>query len=144
MNLSKNAKTVVISNAVAAGTSDLTTLNSVDMQNYESVMFVIQFGAIVSGAATSVKTQQSADDSSFADLEGTSQTVLDTDDNKAFVIDIVKPLDRYVRPVVLRATQNSTIESITAVLYGARKMPITNDITIGGSETHVSPDEGTA
>jgi len=144
MNLSKNAKTVVISNAVAAGTSDLATLNSVDMQNYESVMFVIQFGAIVAGAATSVKTQQSADDSSFADLEGTSQTVLDTDDNKAFVIDIVKPLDRYVRPVVLRATQNSTIESITAVLYGARKMPITNDATIGGSETHVSPDEGTA
>ena len=144
MNLSKNSKAVVISNAVAAGTSDLTSLGSVDMQNYESVMFIIQFGAIVSGAATSVKAQQSADDSSFADLEGTSQTVLDTEDSTAFIIDINKALDRYVRPVILRATQNSTVESVTAILYGPRKMPITLDVSISGSELHVSPDEGTA
>ena len=144
MNLSKNAKAVVISNAVAAGITDLTSLSSVDMQNYESVMFIIQFGVITAGAATSVKCQQSADDSSFADLEGTSQTVGDTDDSKAFIVDIVKPLDRYVRPVVSRATQTSAIESITAILYGPREMPITIDATIGGSETHVSPDEGTA
>ena len=144
MNLSKNSKAVVISNAVAAGTSDLTSLASVDMQNYESVMFIIQFGSIVSGAATSVKAQQSADDTTFNDLEGTSQTVLDTEDSTAFIIDINKALDRYVRPVILRATQNSTVESVTAILYGPRKMPITLDASISGSELHVSPDEGTA
>ena len=143
MNLSKNSKVVVISNTVAAGTSDIDA-SSVDMQNYESVMFIVQFGAIVAGAVTSVNAKQSSDDSSFADLAGTAVAVADDDDNKAFVLDIVKPGDRYVKPYIVRGTQNATIESITAILYGARKMPITLDTTIGGSETHVSPDEGTA
>lgn len=143
MNLSKNSKVVVISNAVAAGTSDIDA-SSVDMQNYESVMFIVQFGAITATAVTSVKARQSSDDATFADLEGTAQTVADDDDNLAFIIDVVKPGDRYVKPYVDRGTANAVVESITAILYGPRKMPITLDATIGGSETHVSPDEGTA
>ena len=143
MNLSKNSKVVVISNSVAAGTADVDA-SSVDMQNYESVMFIVQFGTITATAVTSINAKQSSDDSSFADLAGTSIAVADTDDDLAFVLDIVKPLDRYVKPYIVRGTANAVVESITAILYGPRKMPITLDATIGGSETHVSPDEGTA
>lgn len=144
MNLSKDTEVVVVANAQAAGATDLSSLNSVDMQGFEAVTFIIQFGAIVSGAATSVKAQTSSDDSTFNDLESTSQTVADTDDNKAFIIDIVNPRERYLRPYVARATQNSTIESITAIKYRARDLPITQGSTIGGTELHASPAEGTA
>lgn len=146
MNLGKNTKTTVVSNAVAAG---LTAIDptAVDMQNYESVMFIVTFGAITASAVTSVKAQQSSDNGSsdaFADLAGTAQTVADTDDNLAFIIDIVRPGERYVKPYVSRGTANAVVESIIAIQYGARKAPVTQGATIGGIETHVSPSEGTA
>ena len=49
-----------VSNAVAAGTSDINS-SSVDMQGYDAVEFVVLFGAIVATAVTSVKAQQSSD-----------------------------------------------------------------------------------
>jgi hypothetical protein len=146
MNLGKNTKTTVVSNAVAAGTTAVDP-TAVDMQNFESVMFIVQFGTITASAVTSVKAQQSSDNGSsdaFADLEGTGQTVADTDDDLAFIIDIVNPQERYVKPYVSRGTANAVIESITAIQYGSRKMPVTQGATVGGIETHVSPDEGTA
>jgi len=145
INLGTDVKVTVMSNAVAAGTSDVEP-TTIDMQDFESVMFIVTFGAIVAGAATTVKAQQSAaSGSGEADLLGTSQTVADDDDNQAFVIDLVRPGKRYVRPVVTRATQNSTVESIIAIQYNTRKSPTTQDATtVGGIETHVSPAEGTA
>jgi hypothetical protein len=143
MNFDKNSVTTVLSNSVAAGTSDIDP-NAVDMQNFESVMFIIIFGTITSTAVTSVKAQQSDDDVTFNDLIGTAQTVADDDDDLAFIIDIVKPEERYVKPFVDRGTANAVVESIIAIQYGPRKAPTTNGATIGGSETHVSPIEGTA
>lgn len=144
MNLSTDAKVTVLSNAVAAGQTDVEA-SSVNMEGFDAVQFIIVFGAITSGAATTVKAQQSTDDASFADLLGTGQTVADTDDNKAFIIDIERPREQYVRPVVTRATQDSVVESIIAIQYKAAKKPVTHDSsTVGGSEQHNSPAEGTA
>ena len=143
-NISNQIKTTRVSNAAAAGTTTINS-SSVDMLNYEGVRFTVPFGAIVAGAATSVKANQSADDSTFNDLLGSSQTVADTDDNKVFIIDIWRPIDRYVRCTVLRATQNSTVDGIIAEQYGPRVLPPTNDATtVGGQEIHTSPAEGTA
>lgn len=147
MNFGKDSKITVLSNAVAAGTTDIDS-GSIDMQDFENVIFLIQFGAITSGAVTSVKAQQSSDDGSsdsFADLEGTGQTVADTDDDKLFGIEIIRPRERYVKAIVDRATQNAVVESIIAIQYNARKLPTTHDATtVGGFETHDSPAEGTA
>ena len=141
--ISNQIKTTRVMNAVAAGTSDQNS-SSVDMLDYEGVRFTILFGTIVSGAATSVKAGQSANDSSFNDLLGSSQTVADDDDDKVFVVDIWRPIDRHVRCTVLRATQNSTIDGIIAEQYGPRVLPPTNDSSVGGQEIHASPAEGTA
>lgn len=143
MNFDKNSVTTVVSNAVAAATTDIDP-TAVDMQNFESVMFIVTFGAITASAVTSIKAQQSEDDATFNDLLGTAQAVADTDDNLAFIIDIVKPEERYIKPYVVRGTANAVVESIIAIQYGPRKSPTTNGATIGGSETHISPIEGTA
>lgn len=142
--ISNQIKTTRVNNAAAAGTSDIDS-SSVDMQGYEGVRFTVLFGAIVASAATTVKAAQSADDSTFNDLLGSAQTVADDDDNQAFIIDIWRPIDRYVRCTVTRATQNSTVDGIIAEQYGPRVLPPTNDSsTVGGQEIHTSPAEGTA
>jgi len=109
--------------AGVAGATALTG-STIDTANAEGVAFVVRFGAIVSGAVTSIKAQHSATTTSgdFVDIAGTNQTVADTDDEGIFVIDIKAPTKRYVRLVVSRATQNATV-SASALVYGQRAMP---------------------
>lgn len=145
-NASSQMKTVRLSNAVAAG---VTTINSsvLDTQGANGARFLTAFGAIVAGAVTSVKIQQGnlADGSDMADLEGTSITVADDDDNQVVVHEIHNPRERYLRVVVLRATQNSTVDAIVAELIRPRVSPTSDDTaTVVGREIHVSPAEGTA
>lgn len=143
--LSKKTKLsiAVTPTAGAAGTSDIngTTL---DMAGFMGVLITVTMGAIVSGAVTSIKAQQGAasDMSDAADLEGSAQTIADTDDEKVFYIDVYRPTKRYVRLVVDRGTQNATLTA-TYQQYGPRKPPTTHGTNVSG-ETKYSPAEGTA
>ncbi len=80
-----------------------------------------------------------------ADLAGTAIAIADDDDNQIFILDIVKPRERYVRVVVDKDTTNACAESAIYVGYGPRVMPValtlTDEVTY---EKHVSPAEGTA
>lgn len=147
MNSASNEKVIRVSNAVSAGTTDVTS-SVIDTLGFDGVKIYTSFGAITSGAVTSVKVQQSSDDGSadsYADLEGTSITVADDDDNQVVVHDIYRPRERYMKCIVDRGTQNAVVDGIVAVLYGARKQPVTNDsATVVSRETHASPAEGTA
>jgi hypothetical protein len=89
VNLSTSSKITRVSNAVAAGTAT-TNCSAVDMKGFESVTFVVAIGAIVSTGTVTVKAQQSTDNSSFADLEGTAIAYTDSDDNKLAVLEITK------------------------------------------------------
>jgi len=144
-NLSANTKIsqVVTVAAGASGSSDITG-TVIDMSDYEGVLFVVPFGPITSGAATSIKVQGAPTnvDGDFADLLGTSQTVADTADNTTFYIDLGKPQSRYVRLIVSRATQASTCAAF-AIQYNGRVKPATHGTGVSG-ELHVSPAEGTA
>lgn len=147
MNFSKDFKisqTMTISDG-AAGTTAITGA-TLDMQGYDGVIFIITFGAIVSGAVTSIKAQQgeASNMSDAADLLGSGQTIADTDDNKTFFIDLYKPSDRYVRALVSRATQNATVQHITAIQYKGSKLPVPAHGTDVAGELHISPAEGTA
>lgn len=126
--------------AGAAGTSDLNGA-SLDMANFDGVVATVAFGPISGGAVTSVKAQQSADGSTWADLAGTSQAVADDADNTTVYLSIHKPAKRYVRIVVGRATQNATVGGATYLQYGARTLPVPQD---AAGEKFVSPLEGDA
>jgi hypothetical protein len=58
-------------------------------------------------------------------------------------VDLFRPLKRYVRVVVSRATQNATIGSANYIQYDARTEPVAHAAKVGG-ETFVSPASGTA
>jgi len=142
-NRSIDESAKVLSAGIAAGSTDSQS-SSVDMQGYEGCKIYTCFGAIVAGAVTSVEIQTSSDDSTFNDLAGSSVTVADDDDDDVVIHDIYRPLERYLRVDVNRATQNATVDYILAVRYGSIKSPATDDATVISKEIHASPAEGTA
>ena len=138
-------KIIRVKGAVAAGQ---TAINSdpVDMDEAESVEFVVLWGAITAAGVQSVKAQQDTvvGMGGAADLLGTSISVGAGDDGLVTRLEIIKPEERFVRCVVSRATQDSVVDGILAILRYPRVTPITQDATVQGAESHVSPIEGTA
>ena len=146
LNLGTQSKMTRVFDAIAAGTSDQNS-SIIDMQAFESVTFIVGFGAIVAAAVTSIKVQQGAASnmSDAADLLGTSITVADDDDTSIAIVEVVKPRERYLRVVVDRGTQNATIDFGLAIQTDPKTEPTVHDAaTVIGSETHLSPAEGTA
>lgn len=132
---------------VTAGAAAATAITSdaVDTAGCEGVLFVVSFGTIVSGAATSIKVQQcDTSGGSYADLTGTSQTVADDDDNETFVVDVFRPREQFLKLVVSRATQNATVGSILAIKYGVGQRPTTQGTAVNAAEVFNNPAEGTA
>lgn len=129
--------------AGAAGSSNING-SIIDTTGFYGCLFIVQFGTITAGAATSIKVQQDTvvGFGGAADLQGTAQTVIDTADDTIFYVDLKRPLEQFVRLVVLRATQNAVVGA-TAILYGARNRPVTQPAGVAG-EKWVGPIEGTA
>lgn len=133
--LNEDVRLVRASNAVAAGSTD-SNGTGVDMQadgGYDGVMFVALLGTLTANQVTTLKAQVSSDDGSsdtYADLAN-SQTsaAADDDDNQCLVLDVYQPPERYVRPVVERATANAVIDGVLAILYRGRSKPSTHDAT---------------
>lgn len=110
--------------AGAAGATDITG-TVIDTAGFEGVAFIVQLGAIVSGAVTSIKVQECATSGgTFTDVTGATLTIADTDDEDIKVIDYRRPTQRYVLLYVDRATQNATLTAIAA-LYGSRDKIVT-------------------
>ncbi len=143
MNLIKNVKLAKIENTTAAGQTVLTS-TTVDMAGYDGCLFLISFAVIAGSAVTSIEVHTSTDDSSYTALLGTGVTVADDDDNGLFWVDIHKPLERYLRLIVNRATQDSTLDCVIALQYGPMSAAPSHASTIAGGELHISPIRGTA
>jgi hypothetical protein len=146
MNLGKGTKVTRMLVATAVGA---TAVNGsiLDMSGFEGVMFIGEFGAITDGT-TGIKAQDGDNSalSDAADLAGSAVTEAITDDNKCVILDIFKPLKRYIRPVALRSgATGAVIDSIIAVQYSPRVKPTTHDAsTVANYEVYASPSDGTA
>jgi hypothetical protein len=128
----------------AAGTTNVNG-TSCDMSGWESVEFIAVVDTLTATQVTRLKAQDSSDNSSFSDLEGTLLTAFpDNANNKAGRLEIVKPRNRYVRPVMVRGTENAGISCVIGVLRRPRNEAITQDASVVSNESHVSPAQGTA
>ena len=114
-------------NATVAGTTNITPQHGVDMSNFDGVLFVCLMGTLTAGQVTKIKAQQSNDDGvadAYADITGAeTAAAADGDGNKVLILDVYKPLKRYVLPIVERATQNAVIDGLIAVQYRGRRLP---------------------
>lgn len=145
-NLDKGTKVTRIMNAQAVGTGNVTS-SILDMSGFESVEIIALAGTITDGNF-SIKLQDgnTANLSDAADVAGTLVTAQNTDDNKALVLDIVRPVKRYCQVIAVRGgATGAVIDGIIAIQYGPRVKPAANDAsTVAGTETWVSPADGTA
>lgn len=150
MQLTNKVETQIVHAPVAAGSSDVTDCDVIDMQGFDGVRFIVGFGAITAGAVTGIRAQQAAAKSSDtaltsgADLEGTAVAIADDADSKLLILDIYKPRERYVQLHIDRATQNAVVDLAIAEKYGPRKLPVAEHADVAAQELHVSPAEGTA
>lgn len=134
-----------VSNAVAAGSTDVNT-TGVLMTGYESILFITAFGTLTANAVSGCHLEGSDDDGStdaYSALEGSGITIADDKDNGLVLVECVKPLKKYIRLVVDRATANAVIDSVVALQYNARKEPVTQPASVVGSGVTYSPAEGT-
>ena len=95
------AETMLITQVVNPALYDDTAVNGagVDMQGWDGVLFLIPVGAM--DTTLDAKAQDSADNSTFADIAGAAITQYTaTDDNKLCAIDVWRPTARFVRVVV--------------------------------------------
>ena len=143
----QNILTLRHSNAVAAGTTAITPSSGVNMAGYSACRFIVSWGAITASGVQSVEVHQSSDDGSsdaYTALAGTKVTVADDDDNKLTIIDIQHPGECYLKCIVNRATQNSAIDGIIAMLSMAKTQPASEHADVQGYELHDGMAEGTA
>jgi hypothetical protein len=146
LNLDKATKVTRVMNAQAVATTNVNG-SILDMEGFESVEFILSAGTITDGNL-SIKAQDgaAANLSDAADVAGTLTTLQNTDDNKAAVLDIVRPPKRYIRPVVVRGgATGAVIDGVIAIQYAARNKPVANDATtVGATKTVISAVDGTA
>ena len=142
----KECKVTRVKGPVVAGAANVTDASIIDMQGYDRVAFLASFGTLSAGAVTGVKVQHGdvSDLSDAADVEGTALAIAETADDKDLLIEIIKPLKRYLRLLITRATGNAVVNGAWAFQHGADKAPVTQDTSISASETTYSPVSGTA
>lgn len=124
--------------ALSADGTSLVTSDTVDMQGFDGVLIFTTIN--VANAGNYMTAQQSADDSTYNDLEGTK--VICTATNQVVALDIYRPIDRYIQVDVTR-TSSTVLGEIYALQYGAHKKAPAHG-SDWNIEYHASPAEGTA
>lgn len=117
-----------VMDAQAAGATDVNG-TGLSLDGYDGILFIALLGTLTASQVTTLKAQQSNDDGSsdaYADIADSQTDAMDdADDNDMLVLDIFRPEEEYVRPVLERATANAVIDGIIAIRYHAKDRPVT-------------------
>jgi len=134
----------IASAAVAAGVTTVTG-STIDTQGYEDVAILASLGTITATGVPTLKAAQgdASDGSDKADIAGSHVTGDDTMGGKFLVIQIHRPKNRYITPILLRATANIVVNEILVLLRNPSHVPATQTV-VGGSVALNTPDAGTA
>lgn len=139
--LSENVK-VTVDNATSAGTSAIDS-TSIDMTGFDSVLFIVKLGTAAANNTIKGQGDTATGFGTVQDLTGTSVASSSTSTNKVLMLDLQHPVKQFVRVEVTRGT-STTIDSITAIQYNARTVPVTQTATVVTLEQWNAPADGTA
>lgn len=138
---------VRVKGAVAAGVTNITDATGVNCSGFDRCTFLVGWGAIVASGVQSIEVHRSSDDGAgdaYTAVLGTKVVVADDDDNKITMVEVYRPGETWLKVVVNRATQNSTVEMALCVLSAASTSGQALSSTVSGYEHHATPGEGTA
>lgn len=126
INMLRDAKiTRVANSAVAAQTA--VTSSVLDMQGYDSVLFIALLGTVTDGSVLTLTGKENTANSTtvptpLADPVVATKTAA-TDSNKVMALDFQKPRNRYVFCVLTRTAQNAVVDGILAIQYNSQNKP---------------------
>lgn len=132
--LSKNCVIAEVLAPVAAASSTDSNSDILDMTGWEGVMFIVPItDCAATGVATlNVQENTANSDSGMTTVDTATATCTTNDDlnNTLLIVDIYKPLKRYIQGNVVSATANIAFGNMIAIKYGPKKMPITDDSSV--------------
>lgn len=143
-NLLNNVKITRVS-ADGAGTASSTPSKGtiLDMEGFDSVMFVAAMGNVVASSEVALRAAGAAvnDTGQMALLTGSAGGTAGASDydDKLIVLDVVKPPFRYIEAQLFHVTQNAPFDGIFAIQYNASRVPVTQGDTVIASATTDSP-----
>jgi hypothetical protein len=138
-NLLKNNDFTYGGAAVAAANNTDDNSSRFDMAGYDGVLFVTTItDSAATGVATLTVEANTADsDSGMAAISGAvatkTCTVNDDINGKLLIVDVYRPLKRYVQGVRTSGTANIAFGEVLAIRYKGRKLPVTQGTTVAAS-----------
>ena len=147
MNFLKNNKIQEVLAPIALASATDSNSDRLDMSGYEGVIFILPItDSVDTGVATLTIEQNTADsDTGMAALSGAVATATsaanDDLNNTLLIVEVYRPLERYVQGVVTSATANIAYGSMVAIQYGARYVPITQPASVKASTLVAGPAE---
>lgn len=123
MNLAYNTRVTRGLNGQSSNATS--TGNVLDMAGFEGVMFILMGSSLLEGS-TDIELQAKGSTSSTGTYTtyasaAASTMATGTYDRKMLVLDVYKPLKRYIKPVVAGASSDVKFcKSVAAIQYGAR------------------------
>ena len=145
MNLLKNVKIDQILGYFEAGTTAKTT-EIIDMSGYDGALFIAEFGTILENGTINVQVLQdtASGGGTMTAVAGTAAHTVTAANAalslSALVVDIYKPLERYLEATLTPAVENAVILGVTVIRYKGKMGPDANGDLLKGTQL-VSPSE---
>ena len=134
--LSENVSIREVGAPVAAASNTDSNSDIIDTTGWDGVVFIAPIEDSANTGVAHLKAEQNTAnaDSGMAALSGADATATSAADddlnNKLLVLDVYKPLERYVQAVRTSGTANIAFGTLIAILYKGRKAPITDHSTV--------------
>ena len=125
----ENYKIMEVGAPVAAADDTDSNSDRIDMTGWDGVVFIAPVtDSVATGVATLKVEQNTADsDTGMAALSGASAAatcaVNDDLNDKLLVVDVYRPLERYVQGVRTSGTADIAFGTLIAILYNGKKLP---------------------
>lgn len=132
---------------VAAGSSTDSNSDRIDMADAEGVIFICPIEDSVATGVATLKVEQNTEDSDsgMAAISGAAASITcainDDINGKLLIVDVFRPRERYVQAVRTSSAANIAFGTVTAILYGKRKTPVTPHSTVAAQASVTSPAE---
>ena len=132
-----------ISAPLSAGTAD-TDSDILDTQGSDGVMFIVPITDCVDTGVLTLTMEHSATNSAGAMVATAATTAVtsaanDDLNDKAVILDVQRPVNRYVRLNFVSSVANIATGTVSAILYKLRDEPTTQGADVAGSAKFVNP-----
>lgn len=121
-----------IKNAVVAGTTDQDG-TTIDMADYDAVRCIALLGTLTTTHVTKLIALQGdlANGTDGVAITGADSGVAgDADSNELLILDVIRPVKRYITFRLDRGTANAVLDGMIVEMYKARATPVTADATV--------------